>query len=74
MLWLKPVMSSTALIKWITKVWVVFSRDFQPQDLGVVLMSSTDWYLKCCLCVQSNSKLLLMLLNNKRRLSCYKMI
>jgi hypothetical protein len=72
--WLKLVMCSIVQIRWIIKEWEVFSRDCLLLDLGVVSMSSIDWCLKCCLCVQSSSKQLLMPLSKRNQHSCYKMI
>lgn len=56
----KHAMCSIAQIKWIIKVWEVFSKDWPHLDLGDVLMSLIDWSQKYCLYVQFSSNQLQM--------------
>jgi len=62
----KLAMFSIAQIKWITKVWLVFSWDLQLQDHGVVSMSSTDLCQRCFPFAQFNSKQYVMVLNKRK--------
>ena len=47
----KLITSLTVQVKWVIKLWEIFSKDWLVVDVGVVLMNLIDKSLKCYLCV-----------------------
>lgn len=74
MVWLKPVMCSTAPVKWTINLWVIFIKVLPHQDVGDASISSIDFYHRSYLYALFSSRVLPMRLKKIRRDFCFKEI